>query len=151
MNYAIRAEVQHASRAPRIPAEQAFRAWAQAPECAEAVTVCIRIVDEPEMASLNQRFRKRGGPTDVLAFPADSTERRHGHLGDVVICAPEVLRMAQEADRPADTRFAQVTVHGVLHLLGHDHTKEDERRIMEAAESSVLQRLGYPDPYGGGA
>ena len=148
MTHAVRAEVQRASRISGVPARRAFCAWVRTLRHAEAATVCIRIVDEPEMTELNRRFRNRDGATDVLAFPADATERRHGGLGDVVICAPVVRRLAREAEQPLDARFAHATVHGVLHLLGFDHVRADERRAMQARERRILQCLGYPDPYG---
>ena len=148
MSAELRVEVQRASRAPGAPTAGEFRSWARAAAGAVAARLCLRVVDEPEMAALNERYRRRSGATDVLAFPADETERAHGLLGDLAICAPVVLRLAAAARAPAAARFAHVTVHGVLHLLGHDHAEPAARARMQAAERAALARLGYPDPYG---
>ena len=148
MSAALRVEVQRASRASEVPAASEFRSWARAAAGATAARVCLRVVDETEMAELNERYRRRSGPTDVLAFPADETERAHGLLGDLAICAPVVLREAAGGGAPPAARFAHATVHGVLHLLGHDHAEPAERTRMRAAERAALARLGYPDPYG---
>lgn len=148
MSAGLRVEVQRASRAPGAPAAGEFRGWARAAAGAVAARVCLRVVDEAEMAALNERYRRRAGPTDVLAFPADETERAHGLLGDLAICAPVVLRAAAGGGAPAAARFAHVTVHGMLHLLGHDHAEPAARARMRAAERAALARLGYPDPYG---
>lgn len=148
MSAGLRVEVQRASRAPGAPTAGEFRSWARAAAGAVAARVCLRVVDETEMAALNERYRRRPGPTDVLAFPADETERAHGLLGDLAICAPVVLRAAADGGAPPAARFAHVTVHGMLHLLGHDHAGTAERARMRAAERAALARLGYPDPYG---
>ncbi len=148
MSAALRVAVQRACRAPEVPAASEFRSWARAAAGAVAARLCLRVVDEAEMAALNERYRRRAGPTDVLAFPADATERAHGQLGDLAICAPVVLREAAGDGAEAAARFAHATVHGVLHLLGHDHAEPAERARMRAAERAALARLGYPDPYG---
>lgn len=148
MSAALRVEVQRASGGPAVPAASEFRSWARAAAGATAARLCLRVVGEAEMAALNERYRRRSGLTDVLAFPADATERAHGLLGDLAICAPVVLRAAAGGGAPAAARFAHVTVHGVLHLLGHDHAEPAERARMRAAERAALARLGYPDPYG---
>lgn len=148
MSARLQVEVQRASRISEAPAASEFRRWAQAAAGTAAARLCLRVVDESEMAALSERYRRRRGATDVLAFPADEMERAHGLLGDLAICAPVVLRMAAAMRAPAAARFAHVTVHGVLHLLGHDHAEPAERERMRAAERAALARLGYPDPYG---
>ena len=144
----IRAEVQHAPGVPRVPATAQFRRWAGAVRHeAAAATVCIRLVDDAEMARLNARYRRRDGVTNVLAFEADPEEQARGSLGDLVICAPEVLREAQEYACASEARFAHMTVHGVLHLLGYAHDEPGPAARMEAMEQAILAELGYPDPY----
>lgn len=147
MSGSIRAKVQCVCQLAEIPSENRFHDWAQVVDCPESGIVCIRIVDEEEMTDLNRQYRNRPGPTDVLAFPADSVERDQGYLGDVAICAPVVLRQAASWNAVAEERFAQVTVHGLLHLLGHDHLEMAERQVMESLEARFLDRLGYSDPY----
>ena len=148
MSERLRVEVQRAGRVSGAPAASDFRRWARAAAGGGAARLCLRVVGEAEMAALNERYRRRAGPTDVLAFPADATERAHGLLGDLAICAPVVLRAAAADGAEAAARFAHATVHGVLHLLGHDHAEPAARARMRAAERAALARLGYPDPYG---
>ena len=144
----VRAEVQHAAGTPGIPATEQFRRWAGAVRHdAPPATVCIRVVDDAEMAALNARYRRQAGVTNVLAFEADSEAQARGSLGDLVICAPQVLREAHEYACTPEARFAHMTVHGVLHLLGHTHDAPEPAARMEALEQAVLAELGYPDPY----
>ncbi len=144
----VRAEVQHMAGMDGIPAAEQFQRWAGAVRHdAPAATVCIRVVDDAEMAELNARYRQRTGVTNVLAFEADSEEQACGSLGDLVICAPEVLREAREYACAPEARFAHMTVHGVLHLLGYMHNAPEPAARMEAMEQAVLAELGYPDPY----
>lgn len=69
-------------------------------------------------------------------------------LGDVVICAPVVLREAFSQEKPAEAHWAHLVAHGVLHLLGYDHQHESHAETMETLEIRILTGLGYPDPYG---
>lgn len=147
MNSPLATDVQQACATTGVPASHRFADWAGAVTCPTPGRVCIRIVDRAEMTDLNQRYRNRAGATDVLAFPADADARAQGHLGDVAICAPVVLAQAAEHAMPSEERFAQITVHGLLHLLGHDHQGDAERSRMEALETQTLARLGFTDPY----
>jgi probable rRNA maturation factor len=67
--------------------------------------------------------------------------------GDVVLCAPLIAREAHDQDKALEAHFAHLTVHAVLHLQGHDHARRREAERMEALESKLLTKLGYPDPY----
>ena len=68
-------------------------------------------------------------------------------LGDVVICAPLVVREASEQSKDPEAHWAHLTVHGILHLLGHDHQEEPQAELMEALEIELLASMGFPDPY----
>ncbi len=114
-------------------------------ECAE---LTIRIVDDAEGQALNQRWRGVDKPTNVLSFPLEGlSDVAPALLGDIVICAPQVMREAAAARLPAEAHWAHLTVHGVLHLLGFDHHDERDAELMEEKERVVLAGLGYPDPY----
>ncbi len=118
----------------------------QAP--AEAAELSVRIVGEEESQTLNQRYRDRQGPTNVLSFPAElPPEVCTPLLGDLVICAPLVAREAQAQDKAELAHWAHLLVHGTLHLLGYDHVESDAAQKMEAIEITVMNRLGYPNPY----
>ena len=105
----------------------------------------MRIVGATEARSLNRRYRGRDYATNVLAFPYVSS-RRAVH-GDIVLCAPVIMREALAQGKALDAHFAHLTVHGVLHLRGHDHTRRRDAARMEALEKKFLAKLGYPDPY----
>jgi probable rRNA maturation factor len=79
----------------------------------------------------------------VLSFPSDAP----GTLGDLVICAPVVNREAREQGKGARAHWAHMVVHGVLHLLGFDHIRPADAKVMEGRERAILARLSYPDPY----
>jgi probable rRNA maturation factor len=68
-------------------------------------------------------------------------------LGDLVICAPVVAREALEQQKANDAHWAHMVVHGTLHLLGYDHTHNDEAERMETLETVIMEGLGFPAPY----
>jgi probable rRNA maturation factor len=145
----LRLEAQYASEASGLPSEEALRRWAAAtltePGDHELV---VRIVDEAESAALNDRYRGKSGPTNVLSFPFESPAGLElSHLGDLVICAPLVEREAREQGKLSEAHWAHMLVHGLLHLQGHDHQDEAEAEAMETLESAILAQLGYPNPY----
>ncbi|MEW6647703.1 MAG: rRNA maturation RNase YbeY [Pseudomonadota bacterium] len=143
-------DLQIASAASGLPAEDDFRSWVEAALAgrrAEA-ELTIRVVDEEESAELNGTYRHKQGPTNVLSFPFEAPPGvALPLLGDIVICAPVVAREAQEQDKTAAAHWAHMTVHGCLHLLGYDHIDPAEAEIMENLERDVLSALGYADPY----
>lgn len=126
--------------------------WARAAAGAKGrnAELALRIVGAPEGRRLNLLWRGRDYPTNVLSFPAPSGTRggrAHRVLGDIVICAPIVAREARQQDKSLDHHWAHLVVHGVLHLLGHDHEQELEAERMERRERRVLAEFGVPDPY----
>ena len=132
------------------PSPQEFERWVSAALASrrEAGEMTIRVVGVSEGAALNETYRHRSGPTNVLSFPIDSSpELDVPLLGDLVICAPLVIREAGEQHKSPVAHWAHLTVHGALHLLGYDHDDPGEAEIMETLESEILADLGYPDPY----
>ncbi len=116
-------------------------------------------VDRDEMAALNAEHMGHDGPTDVLSFPLDADEALAApgpadgpplHLGDVVIC-PEVARaQAPEHCGSEEAELSLLVIHGVLHVLGHDHAEPDERDRMWARERHHLAAIGHTHPEGSG-
>ena len=110
-----------------------------------AVTVVF--VDETEMTGLNERFRKESGPTDVLSFgqPDDQEEwpeaggEQTQDRGEIVVCPAVVEQYAQEEGGDPPTQLGWAIMHGLLHLLGYDHEKDDGE--MRTRESELLREL----------
>jgi probable rRNA maturation factor len=144
----IRVDLHNASRARRVPGEDEFRRWAEAAAQRKEAEVSIRIVDEAESAELNQTYRHKSGPTNVLSFPFEVPEGVPNELlGDLVICAGVVEREAEAQNKSAEAHWAHMVVHGMLHLQGYDHIEDGEAEAMEAEEIAILAHLGFPNPY----
>lgn len=125
----------------------------------------LLFVDEETIAGLNLQFMEKTGPTDVLAFPIDEVgptgrwpdagstgpERNDEEpddlpllLGDVVLCPAVAARQATEHGHSLDDEIALLVVHGVLHVLGHDHAEPEEAARMKARERELLERFYHP-------
>lgn len=136
----------------KVPPDGDFETWVSSALRGQQAALAIRIVGEAESGALNQRYRGKNGPTNVLSFPSDIPEEVRQALpappiGDLVICAPLVAREAAEQAKPEPHHWAHLTVHGVLHLLGYDHEETAQAERMESLEKEVLAGLGIPDPY----
>jgi probable rRNA maturation factor len=120
------------------------------------VEVSLRFTDDAAIAALNGAWRGMPRATDVLSFPAEDEADRAipgapRLLGDVVLAFETCRRDAEALARPLDHHVRHLVVHGLLHLLHHDHQTPAEAAAMEALERAVLADLGVPDPYAGGA
>ena len=107
--------------------------------------LCIKVVDEDTMATLNERWMEATGATDVLAFPIDelrpglvNEDPDEGVLGDLVICPAVAERQAKDAGHPTEDELDLLTVHGILHLLGYDHASPDEHKEMFGLQARLL-------------
>jgi len=118
---------------------------AVAPTDLDEPVIVVLLTDDAVVADLNQRFRDRAGPTNVLSFPAPPNPE--GQIGDIAlafgVCADEAALQGKSLEH----HLTHLTVHGVLHLLGYDHGTDDEAEAMEALERSILETLGVSDPY----
>jgi probable rRNA maturation factor len=114
-------------------------------ETEEAPSIVVLLTDDETVADLNQRFRGKAGPTNVLSFPAPPNPE--GHLGDIALAYGVCAREAAEQGKPLGDHLVHLSAHGVLHLLGYDHQTDGEAEAMEALERSILESLGVPDPY----
>lgn len=141
----LKISVQRATRQFNAPTAVQLRAWGRQILTAKHITdaeLTIRIVNSKEMTALNSTYRHKQGPTNVLSFPGDES-----YLGDIIICAEVVTQEAIAQDKTLDAHWAHMVIHGVLHLLGHDHVQDDEANAMEAIEIKTLQALGFDNPY----
>ena len=133
-----------------VPTRKSFEAWISAiPELRRRkIEVNILIVDVEAGRRFNRQYRHKDYATNVLSFPWEPAPgERSRLLGDLVICAPVVAREAAEQGKRPRAHWAHLTIHGVLHLLGHDHETPAEARRMEALEIRILAALGIRNPY----
>jgi probable rRNA maturation factor len=114
--------------------------------------LCIKAVDEPTIALLNEKWMEKKGSTDVLAFPMDelrpglvNEEPEDGVLGDLVLCPAVADRQAAERRAAGEEGYSTeaelqlLTVHGILHLLGYDHAEPEEHKVMFALQDQLLE------------
>lgn len=164
-------DVQYATSRRGVPHAESLRAWAELAyrrtvagsrvQAAANIAVTLRVVSPGESRRLNRTWRGKDKPTNVLSFPAlqfESAGKARGpearlpanepvQLGDVAICASVVAREAREQRKPPRAHWAHMVVHGILHLLGYDHERDRDAKIMEARETRLLKHFGYSDPY----
>ena len=110
----------------------------------EEAELSVALLDDPEMAALNAEYRGAERPTDVLSFSLTEGEHtgfRGGLLGDVVIGLAVAERQAREQRVPLDDELARLLIHGVLHLLGHDHEEPEEARRMREEEERLWKAI----------
>ena len=142
---------QRAVRLARRPLESFLRRVKSELGLQEAgLTVCL--VSDAAIARMNETFRKKKGPTDVLSFPALTRRRpvqlRRGskmvkpgeYLGDIAISPATAQRYAKKYGRKPSSELQVLILHGVLHLLGYDH--ETDRGEMDRVERKLRKRLG---------
>ncbi len=139
-------ELRYRTRRPWAPAPATLRDWARLAAGRHNGAIGIRVVGSGESRALNERWRGKPGPTNVLSFPA-AREPRGRLLGDIVVCAPLVAREAREQGKALRAHWAHMIIHGTLHLLGFDHVRAPDARRMESFERRLLARLGFGDPY----
>jgi probable rRNA maturation factor len=124
----------------------------------------LNFIDVDEISALNAEFMDASGPTDVLAFPLDSVDAsgvgpgrdpspsvfdrtdRTLLLGDIVICPAVARDQAPDHAGTLDDELALLVVHGLLHLIGHDHALDEQAREMRALERDLLERFHWDGP-----
>ena len=128
-----------------------------------AYEIAILACDDMRIATLNADFRGKPAPTNVLSWPEeDLSSETDGErpeeppqggdegpqsLGDIAIAFETCAREAREQDKPFHAHVTHLVVHGVLHLLGYDHIRDNDATMMERHERAILGKLGLPDPY----
>lgn len=143
-------DIQNASKSEAVPKNADICHWAElalgnAPILTE---LSIRIVDEEESQALNNQYRHKNSPTNVLSFPCELPAGVDiPLLGDLIICAPIVEKEANEQGKTLSSHWAHMIIHGTLHLLGYDHILDGDAEKMESKEIGLMQLLGYASPY----
>ena len=115
--------------------------------------------DDARIAVLNGEFRDKPQPTNVLSWPSEERaaatpgtrptlpEGPDSELGDIAISYDTCTREAQAAGKPLADHVTHLIVHATLHLLGYDHSRDQDATLMEATEVAILGKLGLDDPY----
>ena len=110
--------------------------------------ISLTLVNDDAIRKINREHRGKDKPTDVLSFPLEpepfSQERL---LGDIVISIDTAKRQAQDYDAPVQREIYRLLIHGLLHVMGHDHEETEERRKMEREERRLAAAIGMPWPY----
>lgn len=130
----------------------------------EAFEISLLGCDDARIAVLNQEFRGKPTPTNVLSWPAEDLSPDQpggppaapqpmfdGELGDIAIAYETCLREAAEQGKPPQHHLLHLLAHATLHLLGYDHETDADAAVMERLECEILVSLGVPDPYSGQA
>lgn len=132
--------------------------WCSASLCAQSqmdlsaaqeIEVSVQLVDSPTIQALNQQYRGKNTPTNVLSFNSDMPVLPGGLmvLGDLVLCPDVVQREACEQGKAANEHWAHLLIHGTLHLCGYDHEELNQAEAMESMEIRILSESGISDPY----
>ena len=112
----------------------------------------LTFIDRDEIAALNAEHMGQHGPTDVLSFPLDSIDDSTAAmpgpelLGDVVVCPAVASESAPTHAGALDDELALLVVHGILHVLGHDHAEPQETRVMRERERELLEQHHWRGP-----
>jgi probable rRNA maturation factor len=139
-----------------VPATVAQTAYFEIVTAPVEAEISIRLSTDSDVHTLNHQYRGHDKPTNVLSFPMvqsdlletlTNTDDGEVLLGDIVLAHETCVHEAVERGVPLQDHAAHLIVHGVLHLLGHDHMTDADAETMEAIERDVMARLGLHDPY----
>ncbi|NQY37666.1 MAG: rRNA maturation RNase YbeY [Alteromonadaceae bacterium] len=146
----IELDLQIACQADKLPQHEQLQLWLTTvlAQYNKPFELTIRIVDEKESQQLNNQYRGKNKPTNVLSFPFEVPEGIElDLLGDLVICASIVEQEAKNQNKPLIAHWAHMVIHGCLHLLGYDHINDGDALEMESLEIDILAQLGFNNPY----
>ena len=136
-----------------IPDTDKIQLWANKALMREdEVITSIQIVGNDEMRELNHTWRGKDKPTNVLSFPMETPPDmpdvpEMNILGDIVLCPDVINTEAGQQHKTRQAHWAHMIVHGMLHLQGYDHVEETQAKDMESLEISILNELGFSNPY----
>lgn len=141
-----------------VDAAVRFAAMAELADSVVPVSVSIKLSDNAEVHALNREWRDKDKPTNVLSFPMLDDEELDAvlngtydapeiMLGDIILAYETCVAEAKENDIPIAHHATHLVIHGMLHLLGHDHIEDDEAELMEALEVKALASMGLNNPY----
>lgn len=129
---------------PKELLERAARAVLAHQDEPQDCELSIVLTDNEQLQALNLNYLGIDAPTDVLSFPASETDPETGtpYLGDILISIDRAREQASTSGHALESEVQLLVVHGVLHLLGHDHSEAKEKRKMWKAQAEILNELG---------
>lgn len=139
-----------------VLAQRACQAAATVLRLAVPCDVSILAANDGRIASLNEEFRGKAVPTNVLSWPSEDLAGPPGELpklptdleiGDIALAYETCAREAAEFGRTMQNHVTHLIVHGFLHLLGYDHENDEDATVMEGLEIQALETLGIENPY----
>ncbi len=124
--------------------EHAARTALQNQSAPAQAELTIVLTDDAQLRELNREYLGADNPTDVLSFPSAEADPETGapYLGDVLISVQRAAEQAQSAGHPLEAEVQLLVVHGILHLMGHDHARAADKARMWSAQAQVLEQLG---------
>ncbi|MCK5356133.1 MAG: rRNA maturation RNase YbeY [Methyloprofundus sp.] len=144
-------EVQRITETGYIPSDAALQLCLETAlaDYSQDAEVVIRVVDTLEISALNEQYRHKQGATNILSFPFDAPEVIENVilLGDLVVCAAVLESEARAQQKSLKDHWSHIIIHGILHLLGYDHSAENDALEMEAKEILILEQLNIDNPY----
>lgn len=114
------------------------------------IELAILLVLDQKMQKLNNQFRQKNKPTNVLSFPAFESVAKNSNyifLGDMIISYETLVKEAKIQKKSFQNHLTHLILHSILHLIGHDHEDEKMAEIMENLEIKILKKLKIPNPY----
>lgn len=144
--------VENESNSKQLPSVENIEQWASLALETHQGVVNVCLVSTDDIQHLNQEFRNKNKPTNVLSFPFELEKFEQQELdtpiiGDIVVCPDVIEQEAIEQHKTLLAHWAHIIIHGCLHLIGHDHQHDEEAEKMEQLETELLEQLGYPNPY----
>lgn len=126
-----------------VPVAETIQGWVSSASVQCDGDIFVNFVSMDQSRQLNRQFRNINEPTNVLSFPAELPSV----LGDVAICADIAAKEAESQNKRFEEHLAHLVIHGVLHLCGYDHVKDEDAEVMESKEVALLKSIGMPNPY----
>ena len=131
-----------------VPEYKNFVDWLSIIDCKDMSEVNIKIITPKEMRNYNKLYKNEDKVSDILAFPNTiSFNNSKNILGDIVMCANKINNDSNTYKKENIDRWAHLTIHSVLHLLGYNHNNEKDRNIMESKEIEILKKFNIFNPY----
>jgi len=147
-------DLQIACAPTELPTKAQFQLWVDtalaevSSDPSQEFELTIRLVNSQDSQQLNNQYRSKDKPTNVLSFPFEVPDGIELNLlGDLIICIEVMKQEAKEQNKALFDHWAHLVIHGCLHLVGFDHISDSEALEMESIEITVLKKLGITNPY----